>query len=64
VRKPDGRRPLGRSRYRWEDNIQMDLEEVGWGGINWIDLVQDRDRWPALVNMEMNLWVPQMWGIS
>jgi hypothetical protein len=54
--KPEGRRPLGRPRHRWEDNIKMDLREVGWG-IDWIDLAQDRDRWRALVNAVMNLWV-------
>jgi hypothetical protein len=54
VRKPEG--PLGRPRFRWEDNIKMDLREIGWGGIYWIDLAQDRDQWRALVNMVMNLW--------
>jgi hypothetical protein len=58
VGKPEGKRPLGSSRCRWEDNIRMDLREVGWGGMNWIDLAQDRDQWKALVNMVMNLWVP------
>jgi hypothetical protein len=58
VGKPEGRRPLGRPRFRWEDNIKMDLREVGWGGIDWIDLAQDRDRWQALVYMVMNLQVP------
>jgi hypothetical protein len=57
VGRPGGRRPLGRHRRRWEDNIKMDLEEVGWG-MDWIDLAQDRDRWRALVNAVMNLWVP------
>jgi hypothetical protein len=57
VGKPEGRRSLGRSRRRWEDNIQMDLREVGWGSIDWINLVQDRDRWRALVNTVMNLQV-------
>jgi hypothetical protein len=42
--------PLGRSRYRWKDNIKMDLREIGWGGMDWIDLAQDRGRWRALVN--------------
>jgi hypothetical protein len=56
--KPEARRPLGRPRRRWEDNIKMDLREVGWGSMDWIDLVQDRDRWRALVNTVMNLWVP------
>jgi hypothetical protein len=58
VGKPEGRRPLGRPRRRWEDNIKMDLREVGWGGIDWIDLAQDRDRWQAIVYMVMNLRVP------
>jgi hypothetical protein len=57
VGKPEGRRPLGRPRSRWEDNIKMDLREVG-GGADWIDLAQDRDRWRALVNAVMNLRVP------
>jgi hypothetical protein len=58
--KPEGRRPLGRSRHRWEDNIKMDLQEVGWGGggVDWIDLAQDRDMWWALVYKVMNLRVP------
>ena len=57
VGKPDGKRPLGRPRHRWEDNIMMDLQEVGGGG-DWIDLAQDRDRWRALVNTVMNFRVP------
>jgi hypothetical protein len=57
VGKPEGRRPLGRPRRGWEDN-KMDLREVGWGGIDWIDLAQDRDRWWSLVYTVMNLWVP------
>jgi hypothetical protein len=56
--KPEGRRPLERPRRRWEDNIKMDLREVGWGGMDWINLAQDRDRWPALVSAVMNLRVP------
>jgi hypothetical protein len=55
---PEGRRPLRRSRRRWVDNIKMDLREIQWDGIDWIDLDQDRDQWRALVNMVMNLWVP------
>ena len=55
VGKPDGRRPLERPRPRWVDNIKMDLQEVGCGGMDWIELDQDRYRWRALVNMVMNL---------
>jgi hypothetical protein len=58
VAKPEGRRPLGRPRRRWEDNIKMDLREVGCGGADWVDLTQDRDRWRALVYTVMNLRVP------
>jgi hypothetical protein len=58
VGKPEGRRPLGRTRRRWVDNIKMDLREIGWAGMDWIDLTQDRDRWRALVNTAMNLRVP------
>jgi hypothetical protein len=58
VGKPAGKRPLGRPRLRWEDNIKMDLQELGCGGMDWIDLVQDTDRWRALVNAVMNIWVP------
>jgi hypothetical protein len=58
VGRPEGRRPLGRPRRRWEDTIKMDLQEVGWGGMDWIDMSQDSDiRW-ALVNAVMNLRVP------
>jgi len=57
VGKPEGKRPLGRPKRRWEDNIKMDIQEVE-GGKDWMDLAQDRDRWWALVNMVMNLWVP------
>ena len=64
VGKPDGKRPLGRSRLRWEDNIKMDLQEVGGGCEDWLELAQDRDRWRALVSTVMNLWVPKMRGIS
>ena len=58
VGKPEGKRPLGRSRRRWEDNIQMNLQEVECGGVDWIDLAHYRDRWPALVNAVMNIRVP------
>ena len=64
VEKPEGKRPLGRPRRRWEDNIKMDLQEVGCGGMDWIELAQDRDRWRALVGTVMNLRVPKMRGIS
>jgi hypothetical protein len=57
VGKPEGKRPLRRPR-RWVDSIKIDLRELGWDGIDWIDLAQDRDRWRALVNMVMNLQVP------
>jgi len=57
VGKPEGRRPLGRPRRRWDGNIKMDLREVGRGG-DWMELAQDRDRWPALVNMVTNFRVP------
>ena len=56
--KPEGKSPFGTSRRRWEDNIKMDLQEVGCGGMDWIDLSQDRDRWHALVNAIMNIRVP------
>jgi hypothetical protein len=57
VGKPEGKRTLGRPRRRWEDNIRMDLQEVGFGGMDWIWLAQDRDSWRAIVNAVMNLWV-------
>jgi hypothetical protein len=55
--KPEGKRPFGRQRRRWEDWIRMDLWEIGWGSVDWIQLVQDRDRWRALMNTVMNLRV-------
>jgi hypothetical protein len=58
VGKPEGRKPLGRPRRKWKDNIKMDLREVGWGGMDWINLAQDRDRLRALVNAVMNLRIP------
>jgi hypothetical protein len=58
VGKPEGKRPLGRPRRRWEDNIKMDLQDVGFGVMDWIELAQDRDSWRALVNAVMNLRVP------
>jgi hypothetical protein len=62
VGKPEGKRPLGRSRRRWVDNIRMDLGEVGWGDVDWIGLAQDRNRWRALVNSILNLRVPRNAG--
>jgi hypothetical protein len=58
VGRPEGRRPLGRPRRIWEDNIKMDLQEVVWEGVDWIDMAQDSDRWRALVNVVMNIRVP------
>jgi len=58
VGKPEGKRPLGRLRHRWEENIKMDLQEVGCEGMDWIELAEDRDRWRALVNAVMNIRVP------
>jgi hypothetical protein len=54
----EGKRPLGKPRRRWVDSIKMDLREIGWGGMHWIDLAQNRDQWRALVNIIMNLRVP------
>jgi len=58
VGKPEGKRSLGKPRRRWEDNIKMDLLKVGCGGMDWIELAQDRDRWRAPVNAVMNIRVP------
>jgi len=58
VGKPEGKKPLGRPRRRWEDDIKMDLQEVKCGVVDWIELAQGRDRWRALVNAVMNLRVP------
>jgi hypothetical protein len=58
VRKPEGRRPLGRPRRRWVDNIKMDFREIAWDGIDWIHLAQDRDQWRSLVNTVLNVRVP------
>jgi hypothetical protein len=57
VGKPEGKRLLGRPRHRWVGNIRMDVVEVGWGDVDWMGLAQDRDRWRALVNSVLNLWV-------
>jgi hypothetical protein len=59
VGKPEGKRPLGRPRRRWVDNIKMDRGEVRWGDVDWIGLAKDRNRWRALVNSELNLRVPR-----
>ena len=64
VQKPEGKRPLGRLRCRWEDNIKMDLQDVGGGCGDWMELAQDRDRRRALVSRVKNLQVPKMRGIS
>jgi hypothetical protein len=58
VGKPEGKRPLGRARGRWVDNIKMDFREIGWDGMDWIDMAQERDPWRALVNTVMKLRVP------
>ena len=64
VGKPEGKRPLGRPRRRWEVIIKIDLQEVGGGCGDWMELAQDRDRWPELVNTVRNLRIPKIWGIS
>ena len=58
VGKPEEKRPFGRARRRWENNIKMDLREVGRGVMDWIELAQDKNKWRALLNAVMNLWVP------
>jgi hypothetical protein len=60
--KPEGRRPLEKPRRRWVGNVKIDLREIGWGGMDWIDLVQDRNQWRALVNTVMNLLVAYNFG--
>jgi len=64
VRKPEGKRPLGKRRRRWEDNIRMDLREIGRQGVEWMHVVQDRHQWRALLNTAMNFRIPKRWGIS
>jgi len=64
VGKPEGKRPLERPRRRWEDNIKMDIQDTGCGGMDWIQLAQDRNRWQALVNAVMNRRFHKMRGIS
>jgi hypothetical protein len=68
VRKPEGRRPLGRPRRRWVDNIKMDLRKVRWGDVDWIGLAQDRGRWRSLVNSVLSLRVPlndgKVWSVQ
>jgi hypothetical protein len=58
IGKPEGKTPLGRPRCRWVDSIKIDLREIGWDGVDWIDMAQDRDQWRALVNTVLNLRVP------
>jgi hypothetical protein len=64
VEKLEGKKPLGRPRHRWEDNIKMDLQKAGWRSMDLTDLAQDRNKWQALVNAVMNFWFHNMWGIS
>jgi hypothetical protein len=56
--QPVGKRPLGRPRRRWVDNFKMDLRDIEWDGIDWIDLDRDRDQWRAILNTKINLWAP------
>jgi hypothetical protein len=58
VGKPEGKGPLGGPRHRWVDNTKIDLREISWDGMDWIDLAQDKDQWRALVGTVMNFWVP------
>jgi hypothetical protein len=58
VGKPEGKRPLGNPRRKWVDNIEMDIREIGWDDVDWIDMAQDRDQWRAVVNMVLNLRLP------
>jgi hypothetical protein len=58
VQRPEGKRPSGRPRHRWEGNIKIELQDVGWGGMDWIDLAESRERRRALVDAVMNMWVP------
>ena len=58
VGKPEGKRPLGRPRRRWKDNIRLDIQEVEWRGMDWIDLAQDQDRWGAIVKVVINFRFP------
>jgi len=62
--KPEGKQPLRWSRHRWDDNIRMDLQEIGQKNVDWIHLAEEKDQWQALVNMVINLWVHRRWGIS
>jgi hypothetical protein len=64
VGKPEGKGPLGKPRRRWVNNIKMDLREIGWDDVDWIDLVEDIDQWRALVNTVLNLRVPRNTGSS
>jgi hypothetical protein len=64
VGNPEEKRPLGRPRRRWVENIEIDFRELGWDGMNWIELAQDRDQWRALVNTIMNFWFRKMLGSS
>jgi hypothetical protein len=59
IKKPNRKRPCRRPRHGWEDNIRIDLREIGWEVVDWIHLVQDRDQWCVLMNMAVNLWVPK-----